>query len=235
MSYSSEVLADSPKVYYRMQEASGLPQDSSGLAHHVTAATGTQVFAYHAGGPLATDASDYAIGWSGGSGGFSTPDHADLDLGDVMTAEAWIYRADLGVTRVITAKGVNALTWGIDAATGNLFIAKANVAVICLSSVAISTSTWTHVAYTKNGATNFVYINGADRTGTVTNQTLASTATAQFIGTDYDGTSYAWYGSLDEVALYATALSQARIQAHYNAAFTVVAGAGRGMTLTGVG
>lgn len=223
MSYASEILADSPKAYYRMRETSGLIQDSSTLAHHATSVSGTQTFSYGVGSPISSDASDRSIGWAAGQGGFVVPDHADLDHGDTLTVEAWIFRSDLGVTRVITAKGVNALTWGVDAATNNVFAAKANVGTICLSTVTVALDTWTHVAYTKATTTSKIYINGVDRTGTVTNQTLSSTATDLRVGCDYTDT-LAWYGALDEVALYSTALSQARIQAHYAAATGVGVG-----------
>jgi hypothetical protein len=36
MSYVDEVLADSPRAFYRLNEASGLPQDSSGNGLHMT-------------------------------------------------------------------------------------------------------------------------------------------------------------------------------------------------------
>lgn len=235
-SFSVEVLTRSPKAYYRMQEASGLIQDSSGLAHHASVITGTPTITYHTATPLVSEPSDRSIGFAG-SGGFSVPDHADLDHGDVLTVMAWIYRSDLGVTRVISSKGVNALSWGVDAATGNLLIAKANVAVIAMSTVAVPLATWTHCAYTKNGATNKIYVNAVDRTGTVTNQTLSSTSNALIVGADYDGTSYTWYGSIDELALFSTALTQADVQAIYNASFFSSPGVGKGnrMLTLGVG
>ncbi len=219
MSYSSEVLADSPKAYFRMAEASGLIQDSSGLAHHATVATGTAT--YQQASPITSDASDFSIDFS--SDNFSIPNHADLTFGDTLTAEAWVYRADLGVTRVISGRGGTALTWGVDGANDKIFTAKADTGAICYSSITLAASTWYHVVYTKATSTNTLYINGVDVTSSVTNQTLASPAVPLIVGADYNGT-LPWAGRLDEVAFYATALSSARVSAHYAAAATVVSG-----------
>ncbi len=213
MAYSDEVLADSPRAYYRMDEASGLIQDSSGLAHHASASVGTGA-TYHQPTALSTDPSGWSIRIAAGD--FSVPDHADLDLGDTLTAEAWINHetGDGTNTRAISGRGSLALTWGVDGSTQKLFIAKADTAVICLSTTNIEPGRFYHVVYTKSGATNRIYINGVDRTGTVTNQTFADVAVPLKIGSDYNDTLQ-WLGLLDEVAFYSTALSPERIRAHY--------------------
>ena len=36
MTYSSEVMADAPVVYYKLDETSGSPQDSSGNGNHAS-------------------------------------------------------------------------------------------------------------------------------------------------------------------------------------------------------
>lgn len=222
MSYASEVLADAPKAYYRMQEASGLIQDSSGLGHNATSTGGNAV--YHTATPLVTDPGDFSIQHIVGSW-FSIPDHADLDMGDTLTAEAWVYPTTLGTLLVISGRGgVGALSWGMNT-DNTIFAAKANTAIIVSSTITLSISTWYHVAYTKATTTSKIYIDGVDRTGAVTNQTLADVAVPLIVGADYDA-SAPWLGLLDEVAFYSTALPQARVQAHYNAAFSTGGGSG---------
>ena len=73
--YATEVVADSPAAYYRMQEASGLIQDSSGNANHASASGGTAT--YQQTSPVVSDASAKAISFSGDDY-FSIPDHATL-------------------------------------------------------------------------------------------------------------------------------------------------------------
>jgi len=92
-----------------------------------------------------------------------------------------------------------------------------DVAVICNSTIALVENSWYHVVYTKNGASSHIYINGVDRTDTVTNQTLVNVASDLVIAQDY-GLGFPWYGALSEVAFYPTELSQARVLAHYEAA-----------------
>jgi concanavalin A-like lectin/glucanase superfamily protein len=214
MSYASTVLSEtSLKAYYRMAEASGLIQDSKG-SNHATAQTGTPV--YHNPTGIDSDPSDYSLYMAGDY--FSIPDHADLDHGDVLTVECWAAK-DPGDAnaRAFSGRGSGALTWGLDS-TLHLFAARADVSLLCTSTITVSPSTWYHFAYTKNGATNKLYINGDDVTGSVTDSTLADVNVPLIVGADYNGT-LAWLGALDEVAFYSAALTQARIQAHYNAAF----------------
>lgn len=73
---------------------------------------------------------------------------------------------------------------------------------------------WYHVVATWNGTEGRVYVNGV----------LAATSTPTSFVENYDGAftvgarsdgAFAWSGAADEVALYATALSEATIFAHY--------------------
>lgn len=223
MSYASEVLADAPKAYYRMREASGLIQDSSGFGHNATSVIDGGLFYSQTPSPIITDPTDTYIDFVASD--FSIPDHADLDFGDTLTAEAWIITDQLGVSRAISGRGSGALTWGLDGATDKIFIAKADVGVICFSTIAIVIATWYYLVYTKSGATSNLYMNAVDRTGVVTDLTFVNVATPLKVGSDYNDTIQ-WNGPLDEVAFYSTALSQERVLAHYNAALTTTAGPG---------
>jgi hypothetical protein len=72
------------------------------------------------------------------------------------------------------------------------------------------------VVATKSGADVHVYIDGVDRTAAGTNTTLTANATALNIGRATTGSAYA-SGDIDEVAIYPTALTPARVLAHYQA------------------
>jgi len=213
VSYSSEVLARSPKAYYRCQEASGNIQDSSTLAHHSTSVTGSPI--YHASGPIASDPGDYSMGLPG-TAYFSIPNHADLTFGDTLSVGAWIYKSDVGITRAYTGRGSGALTLGTDA-SNLLFAARADIGAICYSNVALSIDTWYYAVFTKTGATIKLYLNANDVTTSITNQTLASPAVPLIVGADYNGT-LGWYGAVDELMYYSTVLSAADVAAIYAAA-----------------
>lgn len=218
MSYVSEVEADAPKAWYRMQEASGLIQDETAYANHATSSVGTA--SYQIASPITSEPSDYSIAFIEDS--FSIPDDPDIDFGDTLTVEAWISKDD-SIERAICARGSNALTFTVN--TGGYLVAyKADVGEIVTATASIVLSSWYHVAYTKATTTSKLYLNGADVTGTVTDRTLSTTATPLIVGADYNGTSIQWNGGLDEVAFYSTALSADRILAHYNAALGITGG-----------
>ncbi len=197
-----------------------LIQDSSGLAHHATTSGGTAIYEIPSPNPIETDPNNYFIDFNG-TLSYGIPDHTDLDFGDVMTAEAWVISGDWqhGPTHhVISGRGSGALTWYVDYTDNKLTVAKADTGNICKADFVFEEDVWYHCMYTKNGSTSRIYINGVNVTGTVTNQTLVDVSNQLVVGGDYDLTSYRFYGALDEVAFYRTALSRDRAIAHYLAA-----------------
>lgn len=214
MSYASEVLADSPAGYYRCQEASGLILDSSGNGRNATASSGTAQ--YQQASPILSDPADFAI-YFDGDASFSVPD-VGLDFGNVFSLEAWIKRTTSGIFEQILFKGINAYDMHIS--SGNrIVVAKAGVGDIAQSSTSITDTSWHHCVVTKNAAVSAnVYIDAVDVTSFILDQTCTDTASALVFGDD----TFADFSNsrMDEFALYPTVLSQARITAHYNAAFS---------------
>lgn len=217
MSYVSEVLADSPVVYYRMNEISMGPQDSSGNGNHVNNVVGTPNYGQQGGIP--SDSGDTSILLSHVNPDyFTAPDHATLDVGDVFTLEAWVKRTRTGssLEEGIITKGQDA--GGLYILNDAIMLAKSGVAVIVSSTSTITdTTNFHHIVATKNGATVKLYHNAVDVTGSVSNQTCASTTAVLEIGSEFGG-SFPVSAYLDEIAVYATALSAARVSAHYDAA-----------------
>lgn len=219
MSYSLEVLADSPGAYWRMNEASGQPQDSSGNGNHTVGVSGTPIYSQPG---LISDPSARSIRLEAASVEyFWAADSATLSYADTFTLEAWVKRASLSaaeeglVVRLSQGGGMY-----LEPAN-TLMIAKSEVAVIANSTTTIADTTNAHhVVVTKNGATTKLYIDGVDRTGAVTDATCVDNDQNVWIG--IEGPGYASFdGYISEVAVYPTALSAARIQAHYVAAFGI--------------
>ncbi len=226
MSYASTILADSPKAWYRMSEASGLIQDSSGNAMNADASTGT--CNYHQTTPILSDPTDFAIGFTG-SQRFEVPDNNIIDVGDIYTVEAWVKRASSGLalTETICDRGSGAFKFGIagtdlPAHTNQLYLTVPGTGDVAFSSVAITDTVWHYCAVTKSGSTVAMYLDGLDRTGTVTNQTSASNTSKFFIGATRNADDFC-QSTLDELALYGTALTSAKVQAHWAAAMTGIA------------
>lgn len=233
MSYSSEVLIDSPAGYWRMSEGSGQPQDSSGNGNHTDFTSGTPEYSQV--GALLSDSGNTGIKLvsAGTEEWFRGPYSASLDVGDVFTIEAWVKRSLTGILeQTIYNKFVG--SGSLYVRNDGIMLASDSIAIIVQSTVTITdTTTWHHVACTKNGATSKLYIDGEDVTGTVTDATCTSPVSTFWIGSEHAANS-PFDGSLDEVAVYPTALSAARILVHYNAAFvrarvpiSIVSGRGR--------
>lgn len=215
MSYATEVLADSPVLYWRLGEPSGATaEDATANDRDGTYAGCTFSVAG------AVDDGDTAVTLDGTDDRITRADEAALDLGDVMTIEAWAKRGATGGPHTIASKDEN--SFDLRFHNDRLQFLKANVALIVESTITVTdTTTWHHCVATKDGTSVFLYIDGVDVTGSVSNQTLTNTAQQLAVGSNLGGE---WFnGSLDEFALYSTALSAARVLAHYEAAAPVAA------------
>ncbi len=163
------------------------------------------------------------------------PDRASsahpLDLTGPMTVAAWINPTGTSTFNPIVAKGyLGSLQYYMDVhkfgSSFYLEVAVANAAGISKvqSATTIPTNSWTHVAFTYDGGTVLMYINGkADANSLKVTMPLA-------VYTQYDLTigvypgglpsysSTAWFdGLIDEVHLLATNLTASQISALYAA------------------
>jgi hypothetical protein len=212
MSVPAEYLADSPVSYWRLGEPSGTEAADVKAANNGTY-KGTPTLG--AAGLLLADPSTAAT-LNGTTQYVSVPDSASLDLGDVFTYEAWIKRSGTGKTDCIIDKGANAAVFRFDG-EDHLLLRRNSVGDIAKSTTKITDTNAHHLVATKNGATAKIYIDGVDVTGAVTNQTCTNTAIALGIGASDAGTEDFFRGTIDEAAVYGTALSAARVLAHYEA------------------
>jgi len=139
---------------------------------------------------------------------------AQSNLGDLSGAGsicAWV-NTNSTTQRIIAANifGANSkLILGINSATfiGTRYDGSTNA----VSSSALTTNTWYHVAFTSDGVTENIYINGVlDNAGT---STLSITATSNLftVGRNENGSNY-FNGELDEVMVFDKAISQSTIQ-----------------------
>jgi len=214
LSYSAEVLADSPVDYFRCGEASAdlFSQTSARFADN---ASGNAV--YQQGSALPSDPTDFSFRCTSAVY-FSVTYDAAYDVGDVATLECWLKRGDTATSEIIILSRDQGMYLGLN--NNLLFLAKTNVVGIVSSTISITdTTTWHHCVHTKNGSTVNQYIDGVDVTGTVTNATWQNGTTPDFRIAS-DGGSNQFIGYLDEIAVYNTALSATRVKAHYLAALT---------------
>jgi len=158
----------------------------------------TSVKKYGTGSMAFDGTGDYLVGAP-----WSSPTHA-IGSGD-FTVEAWLYTNSNKVQIVLDTGTSSGSTTGLQC---NLNVsgypyAVLNNSVILTSSIVVSTTTWTHVAWVRSGGTLAIYVNGVSG-GTAANTTNASD-TGLTIGTpnDYKDTSgtYHFNGYIDDLRI----------------------------------
>ena len=224
--YLSQVLQDAPAGFWRLNEtsASSPAADASGNGR-----TGSYSGGVTLGQPGAT-AGGTAAAYDGSSGATTIPDASPLRLNGPFTIEFWAKMTSFtnswpGVLRkgaAGTADGY--VVWYTS--NGTLHFKRGNLDIATPASELV-TSAYRHFALVDNGSTATWYVNGS----AVSSGQLAASLSA---GTDpliLGQGDQAGRQALDDVAVYNSALSAARIAAHVNAA--PVTGSGQQPTAPG--
>jgi hypothetical protein len=164
-----------------------------------------------------------ALSFDGVNDWVTINDTAALDLTTGMTLEAWVLPSTLSGWRTVLLKErsgglVYSLYTSGDGTRPSGYVATpGEVGVVGPSSV--STTTWTHLAVTYDGATLRLFVNGAQvATRTLTAPIAASTGALR-IGGNSVWTEF-FRGRIDEVRIYNRALTAAEIQADMSAPIT---------------
>ena len=217
LTYLDAVIADSPLRYYRLDETSGTTvYDATGNGNNGTLHGG---YAQNTTGALTSDA-DTAIVLNGTTGYANLPLTSLPSGNSVWTSEAWFN------INALPGSGVAMIAaWGSNATKSDaqLYVNSSGFAACdtnsgpAVVSGAISLHVWHHVAGTWDGTNIRLYIDGAliGTSGATGPLTLGSTYAG--IGAWTAGYVNEFNGAIDEFAIYGTALSAARILAHYNA------------------
>jgi hypothetical protein len=220
-SYRDEVLADNPVAYWRLGETSGTT-----AADEVGSYNGTYQGTYTLGedGPIT---GGKAVGFSGASGEMSaSPQSA---IGDISTAtlECWMYRAASG--RIVAAGfgDGNGSRFSILWFSDNNIYFSAEKNSTAFGSVFANLTEWHHLAMVFDGSLSgnariAFYLDGelkARTGGSGTHPaTLAASSSLGNISAGRENlNNRSSNGRIAEMAIYPTALSAARIAAHYDA------------------
>lgn len=226
-SYQATVLADGAQSLWPHGEASGTVATDVGPAASNGTYTNTTGITYGVSAPIGIQPTT-AINYEPlvNNGYMSAPAVALNSPVDVFTLEIWLLRHSTGFSGspfsarhgTVGATGAPAITF----TAGNVFQigGGGGAFVIAGSTITIAdTTTWHHIVWTKNGATNVLYIDGVNRTGTVTNQTFtAFTAGALWVVNGDGGSALPAQVadvSVSMPAVYTAALSAAKVLNHY--------------------
>jgi hypothetical protein len=228
MSYDSEILADSPLFYWKGEETSGTSATDSS-----SGGTFTGTYASVTLNQTGPGTGNRAIAYNGSTSNTQRSAGAlsSITSSTPFTIEVWCKGTTgasnaclLGLSSNIATAQIVALMLG---GTGNVFpvLRMRNdgaSGVDAFSSTPSGTSvcdgSWHHVVGTFDGTSARTYVDGSLKSTVNGGAAGTSTITRTTAGALQRTTlSFPYTGNLSRKAMYGTALSLSRIQAHYNA------------------
>lgn len=210
--YVAAVLASNPVGFWKMDEASGMPQDSSGNGNHMTAlSAGTPD--YQQAGPFS---GAYGIRLQGGEN-FRRLAPVSTVTNNFSLEMFYLWEAAGGNDRLFYNGDFDSDPgWGIDYQSGGSKIRAlyGGVAWEAESTFTVDNGppVWHHIIIVRDAGTTKYYVNGALDTANAGTNTPNTPTTATFIGSTSLVT-----GTYSMCAIYSTALSAADAAAHYAA------------------
>lgn len=174
---------------------------------------------------------DYAFSFNGSN---SYVDIGDVDLPGAFTIDAWINPASVSNSPIVLSKddGNNQRSYFLRVdSTGSLTLLVrnngGNVTRYATGSSVVTAGTWQHVAATYDGSAGpgnriLFYVNGVAKPASVVNGLDSggvpeNNSLPAKIGINGDGISNPFNGWIDEVQVFASALSLSQVQSIFNA------------------
>lgn len=224
--YRAAVLADSPVAYWRLGEASGtVAADETGTYPGTYVGSPTL-------GASGVFAGDSAVTFNGSSQRATVADAVGLRITGAFTIEVWVKFSSAQVNKGICGKYDTATAnraWVLYTANDGSgqkiqFTAQTsggsfNTNAVATTANNLDDGAWHHVVGVFNPSTILrIYVDGVAgaNASIIPASIFASTATLEIAA--YNQAKNYFNGSIDEVAIYPTALSATRIAAHYAAA-----------------
>ena len=219
-SYRDAVLADNPVSYWRLGETSGTAAADERATNGGTYTGGV---ALGQPGALVGD-TNTAVSFDGVNDYVVIPDSNSLDATSAVSVEAWIKRSKAGAWQVVAGKPGNGQSrfenYALWFNTLNQVVAYFGDGVGYVSVAAAVDTNWHHVVATYDNATAKLYVDGALATSSASTIRMAANALPLNVGRSNGNGSF-YGGSLDELAVYGSALPEARVRAHYEVGLAV--------------
>src|SRR3954452_10231078 len=225
--YKTAVTVDAPYLYWRLDETSGTAIDDSGTGNHDGTLIGP-TYTLGQAGALAAQTRSTSMGVTSAR----INSNSLLASQTPFSVEAWVRTSSStgGPIVVFGNKNGSTSSTTLDRAlylapNGKVMFGVGSTKTAIASNAAINNNAWHHVVATYATGTGGMklYVDGAQQTltGTATAQTFSGywrVGTELMTGWPSAPTDTVFEGSLDEIATYTTALSSARVLAHYQAA-----------------
>jgi hypothetical protein len=213
--YPAAVKADAPLGYWRLDDPSGTTAADAADGHPGTYLNGVLL---GQGSLLASDA-DTAVGLDGVNDSVRVADAPDLQLASTFSLEAWIQPTALPASgswaSVLTKSESYSLQF--NGPQLELTVIQGGVRKRLKAPVgAVVAGQTYHVVGTYDGTTQRLYLNGQQVASLALTGPASATTNPLQLGA-WSSCSEFLSGRLDEVAVYGTVLSPARVKAHYDA------------------
>ncbi|MCC7333449.1 MAG: right-handed parallel beta-helix repeat-containing protein [Pirellulaceae bacterium] len=219
--YRDAVLASSPVGYWRLGEGGkvAINAATSGALHDGEYQDGINQ------GVRSVLVGDLAIRTDGSSGHVLIPDHPDL-RSPALTVEALVFpnhgagNGDTIVSKYIQTLTTSGYSLDITQSSGTevRFVINGSVSV----SAPIATGQWSHVAASFDGATMRLFVNGSMVDSRAFSGSINHAETPLRIGDNQYSPFSTWDGSIDEVAVYNSALAPSELTQHATLALTKI-------------
>ena len=161
----------------------------------------------------------YGLAFNGSSARVNVQDTPSLDLTTAMTLEAWVKPTTVTSSwRDVIYKGNDNYYLEATSTSTARPVGGATIAGVhpqATGTVAIAANTFTHLATTYDGSAIRLFVNGTQVASTAATGSIATSTKQLQIGGDGIYGQY-FAGTIDEVRIYNTALTQAQIQADMN-------------------
>ncbi|MDB6068090.1 MAG: Immunoglobulin I-set domain protein [Pedosphaera sp.] len=235
-SFAAAIVTDAPEAWWRLDEAPGSSVMADAMGRHDGTYNGVTLGVP---GAIVTGGTNFAATFpgTGGNQGYADVPYSPALNTDTYSVEAWVKTAD-GVANQtpVSSESVNSSSppyqgrgYRFDASSFNdgLWYSAFGLNDQYVSYVVkmgpVHPNQWSHLVMTYSPTTGQVFYNNGVRfptSGGYAN--FVRNTTAHFlIGAclpNYGGLEEYWNGQVDEVAVYKTALTQAQVVAHYQAA-----------------
>ncbi len=232
-SYAEVVLADQPAAFWRFEDTGGtVAADSGG---------GSRNGIYRGGPTLGAVgiASSNAVTLDGVDDHVEVPGAVAPNPTNQLTVEAWIKSTTPtwntpGFAVSKRKSYVLHPNSGSKSISFKVFVGTSEHTLLWTPPATFDIQAWHHYAATYDGASQRLFVDGVERASAPLTGALRNDTGALFLGRD-DGFERYGKATLDEIAVYPTALSAARIAAHSQSGFGAPSGPASCTTITGAG
>jgi hypothetical protein len=215
--YKGTVLSDRPLSYWRLDDTSGTVAGDATVAN-----PGTYVGSPTLGvaGLIASEPADDAVSFNGSTSDVRIGQAGALDFTTALTFEAWISPSSLppaGTPRSILSKP-GSFALGLNGSAPTFTILELGLHnTVSAPQGTLAPGGVYHLVGTYDGSEERLYVNGAQVAAAALAGSPEQSLGGMHIGS-WDGASEFFAGTIDEAAVYPSALSPERIAAHYAAA-----------------